>query len=65
VYPRKKLLRIEWLGNVIIGPKRETSQFVDPVRPCRQHDDRRSAPLSKETAQLESIAIRQHDVEHD
>ena len=63
---RDELSEAERLGHVIIGAGLETTDLVDLLIACGEHDDGRSdAARAHVAADVEAVLAGQHHVEHD
>src|SRR5579864_2078570 len=62
---RQEFLEIKGLRDVVVGPEAEPTEFVRLLATSRQDDDWCTPAAPQPTAQIETIRIRQHDVEHD
>ena len=59
-----QLAQAEWFGDVVVGTRVETENFLGFLRPRRQHDDGRGdAAPAQFAAHLEAIELRQHHVQ--
>ena len=55
----------ERLRDVVVRAELEPEHLVELVVAGREHDDRHGALGTKSLADLETVDLRQHDVEHD
>ena len=55
--------RVERLRHVVVGAELEADDRVDVVRAGREHEDRRLGPAADLAADLEPVALREHEVE--
>jgi hypothetical protein len=63
VQPRLELVEVERLGDVVVGAGLEAPEDVGLLIAGGQHDDGSTAAGPDETAELEPVGARQHDVE--
>src|SRR5262249_173893 len=61
----QKLARLEWFRQIIVGPHLEPDDTVHGVAAGGQHQDRAVGPIADLPADIEPVAIRQHQVEDD
>src|SRR5207249_11503291 len=62
---REELIDAERLRHVIVGAEVESVDFVVLAAARGEHDDRRAGELADTTDDIESVAVRQVQVEHD
>ena len=65
LYPGNKFAWAERLGHVIICPKSQSTDLVNIVFLCRNHDDRDILLLAHLTADIKSIYLREHQIKYD
>ena len=65
LYARHKLAWAKGLGHIIIGSQSQTSDLVNIVFLCRDHDDRCILFLADLAADFKSIQSRQHQIQDD
>ena len=63
LYTRYHLTRAKWLGHVIIGSKSKSTDLVDVVFFCGNHDDRRIFHLAEPSADFKSVHARKHQIQ--
>ncbi len=63
--PRQQLVQVDRLGDVVIGPEIEPAKFVGFLTTRAQYEYRGSSALPERGAQIETIDVRQGDVEDD
>ena len=59
----QQLARVEGLGQVVVGADFEAHDAVGLLAPCRQHQDRHVGAGANRPAELEAVAIGQHEVQ--
>ena len=65
LYATPKLADRERLGDVVVSAELETEHGVELVVSGREHDDRHRALAANPPADLETVYLRQHQVEND
>jgi hypothetical protein len=64
--PRQQLARIARLGQIVVGTDFQTDDAIHIVASCRENQNRRLiAGRAQIATGRQSIAIRQHQVQHD
>src|SRR5882672_11226364 len=62
---REELFRIERLGDVVISAESQSLQLLIPLRTSRENDDRNLAQRPQDWQHLESVVVRQCEIEDD
>ena len=62
---RQQLLGAERLRHVVVGARVERADLVGLGTPRRQHDDRRRTAVSQQPAHLDTVHVRQSQIEDD
>ena len=66
LHTRDQFARIEWLGEVVVGAKFETENFIDIFIARREHENRGGMICRPQTAaHLEAVEFREHYIQHD
>ena len=60
-----QLIRVEWLGDVVVGAEVEALGLVGRGALGRQQDDRHRAAFAQLAHDLDAVEVRHHDVEQD
>ncbi len=61
----QQFARVERLGQVVVGAQLQADHAVGGIAPRGEHDDRHGAGCAQAGADLEAVAVRQHQVEDD
>ena len=61
--PGQQFARIERFGQVIVGADFQADDAVRVLAACGQHQDRHVGAGTDRSAEFESVAVRQHQVE--
>src|SRR3546814_2228057 len=59
--PRQQLARIEWLGQVIVGPHFQPDDAIHVLAARRQHDDRQRLIRTQPPRQRQAVIARQQE----
>jgi len=64
LHPRHQLAGLEGLGQVVVSAHFQAHHAIGQLSTRRQHDDRHLATLPDPATDLETVHLRQHDVEN-
>jgi hypothetical protein len=60
-----EFLHPEWLGDVVVGPAIKCEHLAILAVECGKHDHWHFGPLAEASADLDTIDVREPEIEHD
>jgi hypothetical protein len=63
--PRQQLARLERFGEIVVGADLQPDHAVERVAARRQHEHGQIAVRAQAAADVEAVAVGQHEVEHE